>query len=217
MKDRLCTTFERIYAETQDFYADLEPDLPDVARRGYSLLWATPVPGPAILFIGFQPGGREPHIQPWPPVDNQLVASKDPMPTRIGEVFGPDLVARSNMTNAIFIRSPGTQEYKREVSRELRARIAKFCLPRVRQLVDAMAPQEVVLIGFETLKLLGRDEGAAGVLLPGEGKRTLVARADNFWPGATAVTHLTATVGLTSAELARARAYYEARFRHLLA
>ncbi|GBR69997.1 hypothetical protein [Gluconobacter kanchanaburiensis] len=49
---------QKIYRETDALYTRLAPEMGQQAL-GYRILYGPPRPCPDILFIGFQPGGRE--------------------------------------------------------------------------------------------------------------------------------------------------------------
>jgi len=70
-------------------------------------------------------------------------------------MFGAELLTRCVGLNAIFVRAPKVEIYRKTVASSVREKIEKFCLPRVEQLIDVMQPQRIVSVGFETLDLFG--------------------------------------------------------------
>ena len=76
--------------------------------------------------------------------------------------------------NAVFIRSDSIENYCGQFSLALRAKIEKFCLPRVEQMVAAIQPMQIVAIGLATLDLFGRSvvdtTGEKGRVLTKKGK-----------------------------------------------
>jgi hypothetical protein len=71
------------------------------------------------------------------------------------KMFGKQFLEQCVGINAIFLRSPTVDDYKRNLDKNVRAQIEAFCLARVVQIVEAIDPKSIVAIGFDTLKLFG--------------------------------------------------------------
>ena len=151
-------TCVRIHRETSAFYAQHKAAC---GLHGFETLYGPPIDKPDLMFVGYQPGGvgganeigNIDHA-PWPSECLYRTATWH-LARRLRETFGP-LLERSTGLNAIFVRSPNIATYNREVSHAMRRIIADFCLPRAIEIIDATAPEQVVAIGFETLRAFGR-------------------------------------------------------------
>jgi len=155
------TTCRRIYAETKDFY---DVHLTADCRLGFKILYGPPHRNAEILFIGYQPGGgiddhqRELVLgahERWP--DRCEYAYETwRLAKRMQGMFGEGLLERCVAMNAIFVRSPNIECYKKSITRNVRKGIEEFCLPRVRDMVMAMDPQKIVFIVFEAMRFFDR-------------------------------------------------------------
>jgi hypothetical protein len=93
--------------------------------------------------------------------------------------------------NAIFLRSPTVDDYKRDFDKTMRAKIKWFCLPRVGQIIEAVDPLKIVVIGLNTLKLFKRF-GESVIDLTNEEGRTLTTVGQIVGRRAIATLHLSA-------------------------
>lgn len=180
----------RVVEETHAFYAAHHAALGD---RGYHVMYGPPVARPPILFVGYQPGGRQTtgdHERPAPAERWPAACLYATEPWRLAvamrAMFGADLLARCTGLNAVFVRSPDVRTYKAEVALALRREIAAFCLPRVRAVVEALDPGLVVAIGFDALRAFGATEP----LLVNPKRRTLATCGAIGGREAIAVMHL---------------------------
>jgi hypothetical protein len=76
---------------------------------------------------------------------------------KMRHMFRREYLAQCVGMNAIFLRSPTIDDYKRDFDKNMRAQIEQFCLARVGQIIEAIDPAKIVAIGFDTLKLFGAD------------------------------------------------------------
>jgi len=82
-------------------------------------------------------------------------------------MFGVSLLRQSAAANAIFVRSPNVETYRRSVEKTVRDAISQFCIPRIRDFVQVTKPKLVVVIGMDTLALFG---GGRDDLVNGKGR-----------------------------------------------
>jgi hypothetical protein len=151
---------QNIYRETQAFYAELAPDH---GNLGFQILYGPPVISPPILFIGYQPGGGLADFEMelangvqdgWPNVCEYATAQWR-LAKYMQNMFGTETLKKCVGLNAIFIRSPTVERFRKTVGAKTRKMISDFCLPRAEQIIQAVQPQRIVSIGFETLSLFG--------------------------------------------------------------
>ena len=192
-------TCRRIYKEMKSHY---DADLHDSCRLGFKILYGPPISKADILFVGYQPGGgiedynreltNNAH-EAWP-ATCEYAYETWPLAKRMREMFGAELLKRCVAINAIFIRSPNIECYKKSISLDVRKKIEEFCLPRVAQVITAIKPQKIVFVGFDALRLF--EKGQTDLI--GTKNRTLtlvgrVARQDAI-----------ATLHLSGAQIANA-------------
>lgn len=183
---------------THAFYREHHAAL---GNRGYAVLYGPPKPTPPVLFIGYQPGGRElseTHLRPAPPSDpwpDTLEYATDtyyPLARRLQEIFGPPLLRECVAVNALFFCSPDVKTWRAEVPLSVRRSAANLCLPWVERIVAVVAPRLVVAIGLDTLELFTRGE-------------MLLANGDGRWLASTgkiAGVRAIATLHLSGARIA---------------
>jgi hypothetical protein len=171
----------RVYAEAADFFGPLSP------RYGYKILYGPPHRRAPILFIGYQPGGKAPEAYEqdrWPSVC-QYATESWKLSRAMWKLFNREFLKQCCGFNGIFVRAPNKATYKQEF-RESRHSIEDFCRERVNQLVDAIDPQKIVVIGFNTLDLFGGGKPS----LSNSDDRTLLKEGQIAGRPATATIHL---------------------------
>lgn len=140
--------------------------LRDNQSLGFEILMGPPRHRPLIAFIGYQPGEWKMSVAEaraggfetrWPAANTYLVGEWR-LAKRLRDMFGNDFISQCIGLNAIFVRARSVKEYHRTVSRADRRAVTKFCLEHVRQMLDAMEPRLVVVIGISTLELFGSSE-----------------------------------------------------------
>jgi hypothetical protein len=153
----------KIYIKTKDIYETI-PDGP--GKLGFQILYGPPFREAPILFIGYQPGTglKSPEQERrygsedgWPSVcefatENWVLAKN------MRRMFGRELLQQCVGVNAIFVRSPSLEHYRKHLTLELRCGIEKFCLVQITEMVEALHPKTVVVMGFETLALFGKSK-----------------------------------------------------------
>ena len=73
-------------------------------------------------------------------------------------MFGKELLEQCVGVNAIFVRSPTSEYYRKNVELKVRREIEKFCLLQITEIVEFLRPKTVVVMGFETLALFGKSK-----------------------------------------------------------
>jgi hypothetical protein len=182
-----------IYTETREFgpIAALRPEL------GFEILVGPPYGNAPIAFLGYQPGdwpnmsvaeARERGYEDSWVTDQCQYATEDwPLARGLRDIFPRQLLAKCVGLNAIFVRARNAHEYQRAVSLTDRKLIRAFCLGRVRRILDAIKPRQIVVIGLGTLELFGRGTPS---LISSSGS-VLAKTGLVFGKAAHAVVHLT--------------------------
>ncbi len=167
----------RIYIKTKDIYKTI-PDGP--GKLGFQILYGPPFREAPILFIGYQPGTglKSPEEEReygsedgWPSVC-EFATEKWVLAKNMRRMFGRELLQRCVGVNAIFMRSPSLEHYRKHVTLELRRKIEKFCLVQITEMVETLRPKVVVVMGFETLALFGKSKS----VLISEGSQRVLAK-----------------------------------------
>jgi len=150
----------QVYRETNAFY---ESRVKEGCGLGFKILYGPPVPRPEILFLAYQPGGGikeykhelelRAHVE-WPKKCEYAYETWR-LARKMQKMFGPDLLKDCTGLNAIFFRSPRQKEYARTFHSALRSDIEDFCQRQVKQMISAIQPRKIVVIGFKTLDLCG--------------------------------------------------------------
>lgn len=188
-----------IETELRAIYNDMSRFLADFPRNqdfGYKIFNSPPLHRPRVLFIGYQPGGKEDSFQyevermshlTWP-TEAEYATAPWQLAVNMRRMFGSRLDLRQCVgMNGIFLRSPSVKQYRKDVGRGDRKRLEEFCRRHVLRIVDLLEPQSVVCIGFDALKLFCKTPPAA---LHNEEGGVLV-RTGNIGPyTANAVLHL---------------------------
>lgn len=176
----------RIYRETNDFYKSKTEEL-GPAARGFRILYGPPTVGTPLLFIGYQPGGRHGAVvsehERWPPVSEYTTADWR-LACQIRSIWCAEAVAQSTGLNAVFFRSPSKTCWRR-LPLNLRRQLQTFSLERVEEVVGALRPQTIVIIGIGTFDILTKGDE----VLRGE-RRALVKRGELWGVPAFGVVHL---------------------------
>lgn len=152
------THCRKIYREAQSFYAEIAPACDNL---GFQILYGPPVFRPPILFLGYQPGGgradyaaelKKGSQDGWP---SKCEYATEPwhLAKWLRKMFGVEILERCVGLNAIFVRSPNIETYRKTVQPVFRQQVERFCLPHVERIIELIQPQRVVSIGFETQAL----------------------------------------------------------------
>lgn len=161
-----------IYTETKRLRILADPSI------GFEVLLTPPRFRPPIMFVGYQPGNgardmpvreaRERGYEDWPQ-HNDLVCGASKLAKQLRRMFGCQLLSECVAVNAIFIRWRSVTEYQRDVPRQTRDEIEVFCRAKVEDMVAAMEPKRLVVVGLDTLDRLGTRPASSGRTLTTEG------------------------------------------------
>ena len=176
----------------------------DQHGKGFEILMGPPLASPEIAFIGYQPGEWTMSVSDaraagyesdWVTDTCQYATADWPLAKRLRRMFTTERLERCVGLNAIFVRAKSVAEYQK-IPRELRKRIRTFCLGKIEQMIHAIRPRKIVVIGFGTMRLLGRSRPShttAG--------KVLVREGEVFGRKAFSTPHLSAAWGLRNEDL----------------
>jgi hypothetical protein len=198
------TTCQQIYPKAREFFNSACAKNP--AYDGFCILQGPPFFQPPILFIGYQPGRREPGQQnrelewehTWPPECNNAKGTYK-LSRKLQSMFQApylDLEECVGM-NAIFLRSDDSPTFKKAFKAEL-ADIERFCIAKTHQVIEAIDPLKIAAIGLETGRLLAEDWETVEKRKNGD---ILVQYGWIAGKNAIAFAHPTGTWGISKAEL----------------
>lgn len=183
-----------IYRQTQDAQEFIDARLRH--NLGFEILMGPPFLKPHIAFIGYQPGDW--HLSPiqarehgyesgWVTDKCHYAVQNWRLARELQTVFPMSVLETCVGLNAIFLRAKDLATYNELIPARQRARIKDFCLERVQQILDAIEPDNILVIGFETMNLFG---GRSEVHLVGREGRPLVKKGRVFGRPALAMLHL---------------------------
>jgi hypothetical protein len=205
--DRICSD---MYRETREFLQEIAFTPP----FEFKILNGLPTRNAEILFIGYQPGGSKKHAEEeiakgthksWP-LECEYASQPPlwPLAHKMQDVFEFERLRQCVGTNAIFLRYPNQNCYRRHVPAEKREKIEKFCMGKVSLIVQAIEPKQIVTIGFAALEMFGQRE--IELLRPMGTNLALTKTGTVADRKAVGMIHLTgARPGLSNAELALLR------------
>ena len=178
---------QRIYSETRARFG--------ARPLGFRVLYGPPVYRPPVFFIGYQPGGgpkrKDAHLQEVQmqgyPDEFDYASGKWLLARRAQDIWGTDLLQRCCGSNLIFPRAETKKNWRATTDAEFRLSAEAFGREKLQQLIDAMQPEKLVVIGTTTLREL---EKAEVNLTSPKKARTLIRRGEVFGFEAEAVIHL---------------------------
>ncbi|MBF0857641.1 hypothetical protein HKD24_00220 [Gluconobacter sp. LMG 31484] len=196
MTDGPALLVQKIYRETEALYARLAPEMGQAAL-GYRILYGPPRPCPDILFIGFQPGGRgqdaldglaEGQHTSWP-TRFEFAAAPWPLARAIRKIFGVEDLDQCTGLNLVFFRAPSMTAWRR-IPRPVRKELERFSLEKCEEIVKALCPRMILVIGLGTFEALAQ---GLPVLRKEHSRRPdVLAREGQIWGvPAIGVAHLT--------------------------
>ncbi len=166
---------QEIYREARIFFDKIAFS----PNYGFKILNGPPLYRAPILFVGYQPGGGSEDGEweksrgaedRWPAACEYATESWI-LAKNMQRMFGQPYLAQCVGMNAIFLRAPHIDEYKRDFDKSLREQVERFCLAKVAQIIEAIDPVKIVAIGLDTLKLFG--ESTVDLVSDGEKQRPL--------------------------------------------
>lgn len=188
---------KQIYHNSKLFFSQL-PALRE-NNLTYEILLGPPFFRPPIAFIGYQPGDG-----PLPPEESKQYedswvdpfchyAKADwPLARELRKVYSVNFLHRCVGMNAIFVRSSNATSYRKSLSSaSVRNTVASFCVDQVATLIQALHPENIVIIGRDAAKLLPFDTTHTQYTVRND-KQYPLWLAGSLWKRpAIAVTHLT--------------------------
>ena len=185
---------QKIYREAQTFF----DQIPHPRYYGFKILNAPPLFQPRVLFVGYQPAGGDNEFEwetargsdkHWPP-KCEYATENWKLAKQMRRMFEQKFLEQCVGTNAIFLRFPSVDDYKRTYNKNRREEIERFCLDRVDRIIEAIDPQKIVAIGFGTLKLFGASVNDITNEKMNEKRRTLTRKGKIANRTAIATLHL---------------------------
>ncbi len=195
----------RVYEETLRYYDEVAPEL-GKAALGFRILYGPPVINAPFLFLGYQPGGRKieylEHHVTWPNICDYITRDW-PLAKRVRSIWEPSIVARSTGLNAVFFRARSVRLWNK-IEKSLRKNLENFSRQRAEQIVRALQPEYVIVIGLGTFYWLTEGEPA----LFGERGRVLARKGELWGCRAIGTVHLTGS-RISRGDRERLRIYFE--------
>jgi hypothetical protein len=157
--DQICRA---VYGDTRKFLHEIDFKPP----FEFKILNGPPKRNAEILFIGYQPGGGKEDAEEeiakgthkgWPE-KCEYAHERWRLAPKMRHVFGVERLQQCVGTNAIFLRYPNQNCYRRHVPGEKREEIEKFCVEKVSLIVRTIKPKQIVTIGFAALEMFGQSE-----------------------------------------------------------
>ena len=188
-----------IYLRTKQFlYEDTSKQVSQRLKKcGFQVLMGPPHLNAPLLFLGYQPGkGCKTALEEreygsedrWPDVC-EYATEHWRLAQRLQDIFDESVLRGSVGLNAIFVRADSIATYETSFDSSVRRKIEALCLSCVKEIVCAVQPKKVVVIGFSTLKLLSPATWSDHCRnLKG---RVLIRRGSVFGYDAVGVLHLT--------------------------
>ncbi|GBQ09651.1 hypothetical protein [Komagataeibacter rhaeticus] len=197
---------QNIYEETRKYYSEITETLGEHAL-GFRILYGPPVVDAPFLFIGYQPGGRgidcAAHHNTWPEVSD-YVTQNWPLAKQVRSIWGLDVVERCTGLNVIFFRAPSVAAWNK-IAKPLRQKLENFSRQHTEQIVRALRPKCLIVIGLGTFDWL--TEGKPS--LYGEKGRVLTRKGTLWNCEAIGTVHLSGS-RISRADREHLRAYFAA-------
>ena len=191
----LIAACKQIYAQTNDTYNRYRQQL-GASDFGFKILYGPPRLNAPVLFIGDQPGGKVADEKPnersgWPS-RCEYATETWTLARNMQNMFGSTFLMDCVGLNANFFRAPNSESWG-VVPKSIRDILEKFCSVKLVAMISAMAPKQIITIGFSTLNKFGPSDP----ILYGTKNRVLMRRGNiGQWPAAS-------TLHLSGAQLAR--------------
>ena len=154
----LDTVVQDIYARTYQLWEASRSRLTKCHDHGFKILYGPPRFEPGVLVVALQPGGDAYHVKGaelrQPSMTNEYLSESWPLASELRKRFGTAYLQEAVGTNAIFFRAPSWAEWQR-VERGLRTQLEIFSLSQNKRLIRAIKPKQILLLGWDTLELMG--------------------------------------------------------------
>lgn len=159
----------RAWAEniTKEIYLEYKDKYP-FWKHGIKVFYSSVVVKPPLMIISYQPGGTEKNFAEeektlFEKGDFQLQSfnsyteTSHPMSRKIQNFFnftgGFELLKTSVVFPLIFFRSPSVTEW-RKIPRLTRIKMEEFSFLKVKEIVNTLQPQRILVLGIETYEQL---------------------------------------------------------------
>ena len=147
-----------VYAKTHQLWKQARSRLRD-HDHGFKILYGPPRSEPRVLIVGLQPGGDASRAKDaelrGPSIVNEYLSESWPLAAELRKRFGRAFLQEAVGVNAMFFRAPSWAMWQ-EIDRNLRSELEMFSLEQIKQLIQAMKPKQILILGWDTLDLMGR-------------------------------------------------------------
>jgi hypothetical protein len=154
-----------VYKKVDALYKSMAEKIKiDGKPLGFRVLYGPPKVDAEFVFIGYQPGGghdswNEEQHREWPAdpdyaLDQKQLACRGYKNTKLVDamqyVWDASVLRRCTGLNTIFFRYPSKKRWERDIDPETRRDIAHKCKDYVQQIILALGPRRLVIMGLET-------------------------------------------------------------------
>lgn len=134
-------------------------------KHGIKVFYSPVTLNPRLMIISYQPGGTEKHFED---EDKNLFENGDfrvqnfnsysetnhAIARRVRNFFdfagGLELLKSSVVFPLIFFRAPTISAWRKEIPGRTRLEMEAFCFSKVKEIIEKLQPQEILVLGIET-------------------------------------------------------------------
>jgi hypothetical protein len=184
---------QKAYKDARDFFA---PYSDRSSYCGFKILQGPPIFHTPLLIVAYQPGGNREEGKAerdrgcedgWMPTC-AIAHEPWPLSRKLQAIFSVPFLERCVGMNAIFWRSPGVKAFKGGLSRTERAEVQDFCKTCTLELIQAIDPKRILIVGFGTQELFSgqrwpaeiKDRKGKDLIRRGQGRRTASIGCSSF-------------------------------------
>jgi hypothetical protein len=166
-QQQLDAVVREVYSKTYRLWEATRERLTKDHDHGFKILYGPARFQPSVLIIGLQPAGNASNIRDaalrQPSASNEYLSESWTLAAELRKRFGAAYLQGAIGTNAVYFRAPDWEKW-RGIEQRLRTHLEMFCVNENKRLIQALRPKQVLLLGWDTLGLMG-----------GSGFRELVA------------------------------------------
>jgi hypothetical protein len=149
-----------VYTKVLDCNAEHLRMIGDENYYGYKILNGPPIANPAILFLGFQPGGckddqrrYKQYERAWP-AELEYLNGDEVFFEKVRNLFPHDreFLRKCMGMNLIFFRAPNVLAWNKQIQRKSRMHLESFCTKHAKTMIDCINPRLIVVVGMATAK-----------------------------------------------------------------